>query len=650
MADLPLDPDPDIAAMQLKLRGQGNVAPTGSQPLGQGQDEDPDVANMRKGLRSVIPQEAPGKTDATGASMPMASSWGSVNEALNRGMFGWGVPLIAGTEAAMRGVQDVARGVPLSTAFSNATGPYYQSSNRFYQGAENLWQREHPIESGLAAGTGGAVIGAVPIVGLEGVLSRGAGAIADLLPQAWRPTLDWLAGYGGENAASRLASKGMLGSRQALEAEAAQNEPEKDKNYLAAAGLGAVTQGVTHELVSGPYTQGMDTQIDPTVRANALGLQAQGIDVHGGDLARSLPKVSGTQEQLAQTTRAFNARMGLNSDKLTPDIVENHQDNVLSPTFDRLSKTGNGVAMFGPPGAPSVANGLSDIRNEMAQDSRLVSVNVSPGAARPLDSKYPQLMSTITKIENSMDPSTGMIPPDDYIHLTRSSKAGGEIKSLLASPDETLRYYGNKIDNVMKEGLARSTPPEYQQELAQVRQQWNVSKAAQALAPAAERDNGGYLNPMKIQGQLRAHPDAGLQDISAGARLLPRSDQYGDVIPPKKTGIANKLWSGLAHGGLGTALLGGGLLEYALPEVERMAGNWPWATGLGAGVAALRGLSNLAARKLVNSPEYTNLLLGNDTPRAAALGNLLRFGEQAPTQATNALLHSQPPKDEPQEP
>lgn len=657
MAD-PLQDQADEYATKLKAQygGQGG-APIA--PLGQGAPATPYDAQASEYAQKLQAQYGTGaktaaSTDTSGV-LPGNSGgqWGASMNILNAINFGYAPQIQGFANAVGGGLSDVLHGAPVSTALSNAADIYYPQSRDIYTAARNDWQQSHPFLSAVTSVGGGTIGGLLPV----GAEAAAGNALARTLPTSIMesPTLRWLAGYGGDSAATRLTSKGLLGARQGVENEALQNEPESHKNYLMAAGLGAGTGMATHGLVTAPYTKGMDMGIDPVVQANARALQDQGLNVQGGALSKDLPAPNYSPEDLANTTRAINRTAGLDSDRLTVAGINNHLQNVLGPHLDDIATRAGGVPMFGAPGAPSVAGDLSDIRTRMAQDPNLVDLNIRAGTPQPLDNKYPRIMSVISKVENSMDPSTGQIPGDQYVNLTRSGKAKGEVQMLANDPDPNIAQYGQAIRQALSDGLDRSAPPGLKDELAQTRLQYKNAKILQGIAPQAERDSAGFIDPTKLQGPIRASyqgRDAGdLGDISAGARLLPRPNAQGDVAPLKGS---NLLGNFVAHHPIGSALGVGGLgyllsdvgAHYGVPVMEHLVSDFPVESAAGVvgglGVAALRA----AGKKIANSPSYTNMLLGRDTPGSAAMANDLRYMEQAPTTATNALLHSQHRKDE----
>lgn len=197
--------------------------------IGQGQPTAGANSDILPSIAAIGTQiNEPTQNTASGANTGLIG--GTRNFAISA-LPGYGIPLMAATQAVKNTVGDVFNGMPLSNVPSDLSSTYGQAKD-IYQANRQQYQTQHPIASTLQQ-VGGNTVGVLPILmGGEAALAPTIGKAASFIPDALQ--------------ASRAARIGGLALKGAAEGGATNaiasgdyNQPFLDQ-VVEGAGVGAI--------------------------------------------------------------------------------------------------------------------------------------------------------------------------------------------------------------------------------------------------------------------------------------------------------------------------------------------------------------------------------------------------------------------------
>lgn len=500
------------------------------------------------------------------------------------------------------------------------------------QGAREAEIAAHPIAAPLAEVAGTVVPTVAAGLGAGAVARTVGGAVAKAAPSL-APGLnaagEFLGGTAGGPAssfgfpaggsgfgnailsgASRLASGGLQGD---LAGHVLGNLQDPNDPWNAALGAGTnLLLGPLGSKVIAPFR----ATVTPETRDVANRLIGQGVDVRGGQIASS-PAIKALdsanvspelkQQQLESLTRAAGAQInadtvmdGLGTKGLVPDVLKKVNgdigaefNNIAAHTkIDLTAPDANGQSIY---------NKLDDMKK------RVLSGSVD-------DSESKKILKAIDQIETQGLINNHQIDGDTYQFLTKEE---GPVKQLRDDNNSWVQGYGKKLHGMLIDGLDASSPPEYKGAISDVRSRYmKLQMIEDAMKGGA---NSGLVDPVKLKSAIyKSYGDSPPPDLDALARAAnlgfsrPALESGVKTGPQPSPGLLASLASHAGPAGIG---LGAGVLgEHFGPHILSAVASNPLAAGIPVAGAALGAGANMlmngAQRAVMQSPRYTNFLLG----------------------------------------
>ncbi|QQX91340.1 lytic transglycosylase domain-containing protein [Gluconobacter sphaericus] len=289
--------------------------------------------------------------------------------------------------------------------------------------------------------------------------------------------------------------------------------------------------------------------------------------------------------QRGQFTRAVSRTFGQDSDRLTPDVIDDAH-NALGNRFDHVA-----------------ANTIIKADNQFGSDLGAI----ADEARQVLPEQ--EVTPIVNQINNIMSKAaTGEISGPQYQALTRQ---GAPLARAMRSNNPNVAYYAGRVrdafDDAMERSLTANGRTDLLDELKDARRQYKNLKTIEPLAAKANED--GAISPALLQGAVnksfksRARRGAGdLGDLADIGQAFLKA--------PPNSGTAPRIGAEIALSEIPAAFMGHGL----------------GAAGTVLGVAAGRGAAKSAARSYLNSDIVKNSILRRSEASTPAPRNYLLSG------------------------
>lgn len=366
---------------------------------------------------------------------------------------------------------------------------------------------------------------------------------------------------------------------------------------------GGVRPSTISEQLPDVFPQSRGGLLDPGVAALARRMQELGIQLdpyqvsnspfvkYGYSAGAKIP-FSGAEahaeSQLGQVTRAVTNTFGENSDRLTPEVLQQaHQ------------RLGNGFQTFGANASIPVDWTLM---MRLQQAVRRAQGSLSADSVPAIRAQAANILRT--GYNNRTNP--GNIGGNAYLDLTAK---GGPLDDMMQSPDRGIRLGGMWLREAVDDALQRNVAPDQVAAVRELRRQWKNMKTVEPLTVRADTVGGatpstGIISPAGLRSVVNQSFGDGvvLQPLGANPlNDLARGSQRF-LKEPQESGTTPRAMVGKAVEGGGKALLGG-FGAYAAEQ-----GQWKELAALLAGLVANRG-----AQEVMRMPGFVN------RPVAAAL-------------------------------
>lgn len=186
-----------------------------------------------------------------------------------------------------------------------------------------------------------------------------------------------------------------------------------------------------------------------------------------------------TPEQLSQFTRAVSHTFGADSDRLTPEVIDDAY-NALGSRFDRAS-----------------ASTIIKADNQFGSD--LGAIESEARQVLP-ESEVTPIVNQISNIMGKA--ANGEIHGSQYQALTRQ---GAPLSRAMRSKDQNVAYYAGRLRDAFDDAMERSLVADGKQDvlddLRNARFQYKNLKTVEPLA-AKSSENGGVLSPALLKGAV----------------------------------------------------------------------------------------------------------------------------------------------------
>lgn len=322
-------------------------------------------------------------------------------------------------------------------------------------------------------------------------------------------------------------------------------------------------------------------------RAQELGIDLTAPQVSTSPNMRYVADVANggivSPQQRAQFTRAVSRTFGQDSERLTPDVIDDAH-NALGSRFDHVA-------------ANTIIRADNQFGNELGaieNDARMI---LPEQQVTPIVNQINNIMGKVTN---------GEISGPQYQALTRYHSPLGLA---MRSRDSDIAYHAARVKDALDDAMERSLSSDGREdllgELRDARRQYKNLKTIEPLSVKADED--GTISPALLQGAVnksfknRARRGAGdLGDLADIGQSFLKA--------PPNSGTAPRIGAEIALSEIPAAFMGHGL----------------GAAGTVLGVAAGRGAAKSAARGYLNSNRLTESLLRRSEPSAP--GNPLITG------------------------
>ena len=498
------------------------------------------------------------------------------------------------------------------------------------------YAEQHPVVNALAT-AGAATVPTMLGLGAAGeALAPGLDALRGASPLASK-AVQFATGNAGNygrglgQAAVAVGSQGVRGAAEGAGAGLLQSglnpQPAAQQTELGT-GVGAVVNPLTRFIANSIVPYG--AEVNPLVAQAAQKLGALGVDLRGGQIAKSkaVQQLDATLFNhdntglLEDYTRAASHTIGQDSAALTPEVMGKAETDI-GKKFD-VVKGVNNLVPFGTPVAKLGGQTLQDHLDGLYNTA--LNLPIAADTANKID-KLHNLVSKAGIV------SGGNASGDDYLALTQS---GGPIQTLMKDSDPVAKRYAAAVrqglDAATDAGATALGRQDLVQNLATARSQWKNMLTLEPLAEKAQPH--GLLNPQALQGRVANmfsdygySPDAGgaLGDLAEGGRYLSAPSAQGEAKAVSTGG--NMLTKHPIAAGTGLVVAGTLANEaaHALPAIAADIGEHPFASAaaLGAGGLALGAKAGIrqVQRAAMGSPEYRNWLIQNAiNPSARRVG------------------------------
>ncbi|WP_336717561.1 lytic transglycosylase domain-containing protein [Asaia bogorensis] len=316
-------------------------------------------------------------------------------------------------------------------------------------------------------------------------------------------------------------------------------------------------------------------------RAQELGIDLTAPQVSTSPNMRYVADVANggivSPQQRAQFTRAVSRTFGQDSERLTPDVIDDAH-NALGSRFDHVA-------------ANTIIRADNQFGNELGSIGEEARQVLPEGEVTPI----------INQIDNIMGKAAnGEISGPQYQALTRQ---GAPLARAMRSSNPNVAYYAGRVRDAFDDAMERSLSSDGREdllgELRDARRQYKNLKTIEPLSAKADED--GTISPALLQGAVnksfknRARRGAGdLGDLADIGQSFLKA--------PPNSGTAPRIGAEIALSEIPAAFMGHGL----------------GAAGTVLGVAAGRGAAKSAARGYLNSNRLTESLLRRSEPSSPA--------------------------------
>ena len=555
-----------------------------------------------------------------GKSMTQNADWGVGQMAANGVLGGLGPQVAA-----------LAKLAQLKLSGQALPNDAYDQLVSMHQGARDQELAAHPIAAPLAEAAGSVVPAVAAGLG-AGAVAKGVGTVAANLAPKAAPAINALGevlggtaggpassfgfpagGTGWGNALLSTASRGVSGALQGdLAGHVLGNLETPNDPWNAALGATAnMLLGPLGSKVIAPFR----ASVIPETRDVANRLIDRGVYIRGGQIASS-PAIKAMDsavspelktQQLESLTRGFGQTFG--ADKVmdaqgtkgwTPEVLKEAGATIGKKMDDVTSHVK--VNLYQPDyNGQSVYNKIDDIEK---------SVN---GTATD-DAAKSKVLKAIEQINKQGIINHNQLDGETYQALTQNK---GVVKQLRDDPNPWVQGFGKELHEALLDGFEASAPPEYKGQISDLRAQYmKLQVAKDAMKKGA---NSGLVDPVELKSAIiRAYGKTPPPEMDAFARAAnlgfsrPALESGVKEGTKPSPGLLASLTShaGPAGIGAGAAMLG----EHLGPHLMSAVSSNPLSIGLPVAGAAIgygaNALMNGARRAVMQSPDYTNFLLG----------------------------------------
>lgn len=319
---------------------------------------------------------------------------------------------------------------------------------------------------------GGGALGLGGKLAASGARALGAGEKAVAVSR-------WLAGNAFAGAAGDLATNSRMdeSAGQALEDGAALGLV----TGAAGAALRPVAKYLKESVTGGTISK-------PRAELAKLAAEKYGIDLTAPQISTSqgmknLATIAAggatTPEQLGQFTRAVSRTFGADSDRLTPEVI-NDAYNALGSRFDHAA-------------SQTIIRADNQFGNDIGRVANEARQVLPESEVRPIENQIENIMGKV---------SNGEIHGSQYQALTRE---GAPLSRAMRSNNPNVAYYAGQLreafDDAMERSLTAAGKEDVLKDLRDARFQYKNLKTVEPLA-AKSSENGGVLSPALLKGAV----------------------------------------------------------------------------------------------------------------------------------------------------
>ncbi len=439
----------------------------------------PAATGLPDGFTTDAPADAMPTPLPSGNSMAQDAAQGFVHGAANAARFI--------SDPLVRGANDVGL---MSDATRNDILTNLNGYNQMFQ------QGAGKTLGGKAGDFAGSTAVTLPLMGVAGkAVGAAAGAassipaVGDALASAGSTASDLL----NTNGATKVLGKALAGAGYGAAASTIANGGGEQSTGDAALG-GAIGGGVLGGL-GGAIGQGVRSALGTAISPGVSDLASRAVNDYGIPLRTSqisgspavkitdsvLSRLPGTgytasnEAQRAAFTKAVGQTFGVDSDSLSPTVMQDAKDRI-GGMFDSVANNTN------------ITN-----TNQLVSDLQ----GVGDNARQVLSSNdVAPIQNQIDNIKSSINPD-GVLTGTTYQALT---KKGAPLDRAIQSMDPNTSFYAQQVRNTLDDALAQHASPEDLATLQSARLQYKNMKTVEPLVQKA--DANYQISPALLQGRV----------------------------------------------------------------------------------------------------------------------------------------------------